>query len=474
MICLLAHATLAAMKRLIALSLAACLTPVACASDEPRPTGADAGLLPDAGAPTAVSLPDTPAGRELAWVLAVVNERGGVVEVAELEQHFHESFLSAVPPSALGPILMDLAASAAPLRITSVAPAASPLRSQALLASRVGPLVADIQLDAGSERIAGLLFSPAPDLESGRPDSWQAVEHALSMLATRSSYLVASLEDAACQTRSARAAEQPLAIGSAFKLYVLAEVARQIRAGMLSWDTAVTVRDELDSLPSGALRDVPAGTQLSVRELAEAMISVSDNTATDHLIVLLGRERVEEAFGAAGHAAPELNIPLLTTREAFLLKLELTPMELGDYLARDVAGRREVLAGLEGRVPLLASAAAWSTPLAIEQIEWFASPNDLCAVMAYLFGFGSEPGLEPLLEILALNRGLPISASEFPYVGFKGGSEVGVLNATWIARTVREEVVFLTLGLNDPTQPINEIEAFRIALGMFDLVAAGE
>ena len=50
------------------------------------------------------------------------------------------------------------------------------------------------------------------------------------------------------------------------------------------------IRDELDSLPSGTTQDEPPGTGLPVRELALRMIAMSDNTATDHLIDLVGRD----------------------------------------------------------------------------------------------------------------------------------------------------------------------------------------
>ena len=63
----------------------------------------------------------------------------------------------------------------------------------------------------------------------------------------------------------------------------------------------------------------PDGTQISVQDAAAKMISISDNTATDMLINLVGRSAVEAALTSAGMANPALDRPFLTTREAFIL-----------------------------------------------------------------------------------------------------------------------------------------------------------
>jgi beta-lactamase class A len=63
----------------------------------------------------------------------------------------------------------------------------------------------------------------------------------------------------------------------------------------------------------------PDGTQISVLDAAAKMISISDNTATDMLINLVGRSEVEAALTEAGMANPSLNRPFLTTRETFIL-----------------------------------------------------------------------------------------------------------------------------------------------------------
>jgi hypothetical protein len=143
------------------------------------------------------------------------------------------------------------------------------------------------------------------------------------------------------------------------------------------------------------------------------------------------------------------------------------------YLAADVPARRTFLAGLAGQAPSLADATQWVTPRRVDEIEWFASPTELCRLMAALDVRSAAPGLEPLAEVLSRNPGLPIDAAAFPYIAFKGGSEPGVLTLTWLVHAQSGARYFVGIGLNDPGAPIaDEAAALRTALGIFDLLAA--
>ena len=70
----------------------------------------------------------------------------------------------------------------------------------------------------------------------------------------------------------------------------------------------------------GRAQNVAAGTGVPLRRYAEPMISISDNTAADHLIHRLGRRAVEAQMTRFGMARPLLDTPFLTTRELFVLK----------------------------------------------------------------------------------------------------------------------------------------------------------
>src|SRR5262245_58642733 len=83
--------------------------PDAGGGQPPEASGPDAGSEPEGLAP-----PDTAVGRQLAWLLDVINERGGEVDEPELREHFSSGFLDAVPPIGLEQTLADIAEDGAP------------------------------------------------------------------------------------------------------------------------------------------------------------------------------------------------------------------------------------------------------------------------------------------------------------------------------------------------------------------------
>ncbi|MCP3736409.1 class A beta-lactamase-related serine hydrolase [Sphingomonas sp. RP10(2022)] len=212
-------------------------------------------------------------------------------------------------------------------------------------------------------------------------------------------------------------------LGSAFKLWVLAELARQVATGTHRWDEVVPVGTP--SLPSGILQGWPRGTPVTVQTLATLMISISDNTATDTLIALLGRANVDAMAARYGGIGP-----VLTTREAFALKSD--PALTAAWAKGDAAARRALLTAQADRIatatidPMMFS----SGPVANDSVEWFAAPRD----MARLLGDLRDAG--PVVRaLLAVNHGVdPVTSARFGYVGFKGGSEPGVIALNLLAQ----------------------------------------
>ncbi|MEO5769752.1 MAG: hypothetical protein ABIS92_15470, partial [Polyangia bacterium] len=71
---------------------------------------------------------------------------------------------------------------------------------------------------------------------------------------------------------------------------------------------------------------------------------------------------------------------------------------------------------------------------------------------------------QPVRDILAANPGIGDASGAFSYIGFKGGSEPGVLNVTWLLRRrVDQKWLFLTMGFNDPTREVDEDTAVYLA-----------
>jgi hypothetical protein len=311
------------------------------------------------------------------------------------------------------------------------------------------------------------LFIASSSLVQAAPGQvqWSALDTRLQSLSESSNLLVAEFRGSACQTIHGRNQDQTLAIASTFKLYVLGELARQIQIGEASWEEQILLTDELRSMPSGDYAFMPAGTSVTLRRLAEAMIWQSDNTATDHLINRLGRENVQRAFQAYGHGDPTLNSPLLLTKEMFGIKMSQSPEWMSTWQAASEDVQMQML--VETIDPMRINPTGgwgfWNGPTAIGGIEWFASADDLCRATAALWSMGAQDALEPVRHILTGNRYGVTDTATWPRAGYKGGYEAGVVNMTFVLERNDGRVFFVSAGYNDPVQVVDTATA-RVAL----------
>jgi beta-lactamase class A len=196
------------------------------------------------------------------------------------------------------------------------------------------------------------------------------------------------------------------------------------------------------------------------------MISISDNTAADHLLFFVGRTNVEAMLATTKHHDPTQNQPFLSTRELFDLKLLATPQDRTTYENDSIADRRTVLQTYDDTLdPRTATnASSWTLPIEIDKLEWFATPMDLCNVMAALKAYGDKPGTTEVSHALSINPGLPDDAKLFSYVGYKGGSEPGVLTMSWLLQRKSDKAWrFYTVELNDTAKAIDEDAATYLA-----------
>jgi beta-lactamase class A len=178
-----------------------------------------------------------------------------------------------------------------------------------------------VRLETGPQsRFNYVLFNPI-DLAD---DTWAKLESDLARLPGKNGVSVWKLTPQVEMIFS-RNASEPLAVGSSLKLLILSLLCDDIAAGKRKWTDVVTLREEVRSLPSGQLQDWPAGSPVTLHTLVTLMLSRSDNTAADHLMLTLGREALEEHQKKVNVLHPERNRPFLRTNELFKLKLILTP-----------------------------------------------------------------------------------------------------------------------------------------------------
>lgn len=388
----------------------------------PAPSATAVPESDSAAATTDPAFQDSPGLRAISRIVGWINGDQPLAE--EYETVFSQEMIDALPYDDFTLIRLQLR-SGAPLALSEPENAGDQAFAVVRDRSGANPLRVSITMQNGL--VAGLFFEPMSD--GGTPETRAAAEEQLNDQGELT-YLVAQVADPAhpaganpdnCADASdAREPDRLIPLGSVFKLYVLGTVIDAVEAGEISWDQGVPIRDELDSHPSGFTQDEAAGSELTVRTLAERMISISDNTATDHLMDLVGRDSIEAALAKWGHSNPEATMPFMTTGELFRLKSSSFRGELDQYLSADTETRRSLLADVAAQ-PLPGVAEFTATPLAVNEAEWFATARDLCRVIVML------RANDEAARILAAESGLNSGNPAWDYIGSKGGSEPGVL-----------------------------------------------
>lgn len=409
---------------------------------------------------SSVALPDSALGLQAQWVLAVLH--GEVDDVAaEAEDRLTDAMLAELSAEDFAATLAPLAQTA-PWSVTAVQGAGD--QAVVTVEDSAGDAL-DMQIAVdGDGLIAGLLFLPAAgDREPAA--SWTELEENVEGFAADTSLTVVEIVDGTMTPLAAAGGvDDPKPSGSMFKLYVLGAVVDAIAAGDLAWDDRLIVTDDVKSLPSGELQDVAPGTEVDVREAAEKMIAISDNTATDLLVAAVGAERVEAAFAAMGVDDDARNIPLLTTRALFQLgwgdggsggeaRTSWNAAVEGD----DLEGQRDVLDDLPRGV-LDIPVEDVATPVWQDGLDWFFTAEELVRAHLWLDEASDTEAGAPLRDILSANSGLGEVGEDWAHVAFKGGSSIGVLGGSWLLERADGRMFAVTIqgASADPSQLLDQ------------------
>ena len=446
------------------LVLAALLT--SCGATPARGTTSQAGS-PSSTAFVSRTIPETAPGTQLRWFLAAAGN--APIASPEVDTHFDATFLAQVSPAKLNSVLAEFGTPARTALIGIVEQRPSTLVAVAAF----GSLQDKVTLSVDSRgRIDGLLLTPHIPPS---PTSWAQIDRQLERLAPDVSFLAARVSpDGTCGVVHDEAAATARPLGSQFKLFVLGALAQQVADGQVSWSQDLTVTGagrSLGTLP-GSLALSPAGTAVSVQDAAAKMISISDNTAADMLIGLVGRPAVQSQVQAwSSHAA--LDVPFLTTRELFLLHYVDYPTLANQFLRLAPAPRAAFLSTFVDPLSL-SQLQATSQPRDVNTIEWFASPADVCRAFAGLKTLSTQASLSPLKSILSINDGgIGLAPSRWPTVWFKGGSEPGVLTLGYLAKDTQGRtsvVVAMAENQTNPLAPSATTTLLSIVKGAFGLL----
>lgn len=379
---------------------------------------------------------------------------GKIAQPENLEELFDASFLNEVPPDRLIGLFEDFHTKYGP--VTRAALLAQETETSGIFDFTFEKGVrmrTTLTMDPAG-KIIGLFFGP-PAADHATFDE---ILSQMRKLPGTVNFLIARLGEKLEPVVTLNP-ETPLAIGSTFKLYILGALVEYEKP----WTEVLTLKEDFRSCPSGVLQTWPVGSPLTVHTLAVEMISVSDNTATDHLLHTVGREPVERVLKKMGNSSPERSMPFLSTLEMFKLKSD--PKLMKRYVEANEKGRRELL---EGPVRALARerVVPYSVPTSIDTLEWFASAEDLCRLMDWF----RKKNEATALSILTINPGLNIPKDRFSYIGYKGGSEPGVLNLTWLLKKADGKWYAASAGWNNPKETLDETFFLGLVQSALDLL----
>lgn len=268
------------------------------------------------------------------------------------------------------------------------------------------------------------------------------------------------------QTLYALNSTDTMQIASAFKLFVLHALEQKINQDPgIDWNTQIPIIDQYKSLPSGEFQNEDNGTLFTLQEMADDMISISDNTATDHIIYYLGREYVESFL------PPTYDFPLLTTNEAFKIRFLLPTAKMEEYVGMSISNRRQFLAVNVSQLDINdinLYTSNWTGNIALQMnFEWALSAEQLYTGLT----------LAKNVSSLYINPGVA-DAAEWAQAGYKGGSDVGTLSMAHVVQHANGTWFYCVMVVNNYSEldfiaDEGLVAAYSLAyMGMTQLILA--
>ena len=352
-----------------------------------------------------------------------------------------------------------------PLEIVSIAPRNA---NSAILKIRFEKSIGIVNIDLENgqpHRISGLQLTGFEAAGQSIPDILAAID----ALPGRQGLLIQQLDGGDGPPIAALDPDGRYAIASAFKLYILAELDRAIQAGERQWSDVVQLGPK--SHPSGVSQNWADRALVTLQTLATLMISISDNSATDTLIRVIGQDRLAAIVTATGHHNPAELRPFLMTRQASALKMPVHADRRAQFLAAGPAERTTLLAKFDPALTLesLDFRILTGRPNFIDQLEWFATPQDMIKLLQYI----DQNASEETRAILAINPGIGSDAArKWAYFGYKGGSEPGVLSYNFLLRAKSGQGYAVSVNWNNDEHSLQESELLALTTSLINLLAA--
>lgn len=201
------------------------------------------------------------------------------------------------------------------------------------------------------------LFSPLVARATLVPGPLADLRMQLAALSERApGHVAMEVKDLSTGLTSAVNPTASMPAASTIKIPVMVEVFRQLAAGNFDLNRRVTLRWSDKDWGSGSLCDARIGTRYPVAQLLRAMIAVSDNTASNMLIRLVGRRNVNRTMSALGLHHTRLGDYIRSSGGGIRYALRSSPSDMVRLLTRmakaqlvDEWSSKEMIAILSGQ-----------------------------------------------------------------------------------------------------------------------------
>jgi beta-lactamase class A len=218
-------------------------------------------------------------------------------------------------------------------------------------------------------------------------------------------------------------ADRTFQLASVFKIPILITALQAIDAGRFRLDDRIELKDAYKTMPSGILVFLCDGLWPTVKDLLTLMIIISDNTATDMVLDLVGGpQAVNASLRKLGFGEAEINITM--NMHQLFEDIYGTSKHLFSK-PQQVARFKELGVNFEGEVWREGSGANVATPLAMNRLNEMIFRGQVASR-------GSCDLALDIMHLQTLGAALPsLLPPEIP-VAHKTGSFVGIRNDSGI------------------------------------------
>lgn len=373
-----------------------------------------------------ILLPNTPAANQLNWVIEQLSVSSTPLQ--DIEDRFEPTTLaqiSALQWQEFIDALRDTVANGTVQDTYSI----TPTSINVLIGNENDPANGQfVSLTASYSSGKIMTFSastfPLNGGSTGTADlnlTYESAADKLETLAEDVGLLVARIdENNQCVPIFERNAQDPLGTASIFKIWTLGAVAQSIEDGLLTRDQTLPI--VADNLVLAGSINQELGTQFRIDDLASLMLGISDNTATEHLFKLVGRDANEVTLDQFNHQNQLAMKPFLSMNEAFNLYFTSPLTDALNYIDTDEEAQRSYVENVLTPAGPVSNPTRSNLPVLVKGL-WQASPMDVCSAMSGLRQFNdTTEAFDVIDEAYGATTAIFNLRNKWERVWFKGGS----------------------------------------------------